>query len=97
MAASNSLPAAGSRWRDIVCTDCGWRLVRVRLLTSDIPESPEVRRAVSRKFSAAHRVHREACAGVVLVTVPVTGLPPSWRPFTTGDLERLSLDLYGGS
>ncbi len=97
MAAANPLPSARSRWRDIVCATCGWRLVRVSLPASDTPESPEVRRAVSRKFSAAHRVHREACAGVVLVTVPVTGLPPSWRLFTTGDLERLSLDLYGGS
>jgi len=97
MAASNSFPSGGSRWRDIVCADCGWRLVRVRLLTSDIPESPEVRSVVSRRFGAVQAMHRQACSGVVLIMVDVTGLPPSWRPFTEGDLERLCLDLYGGS
>jgi len=97
MAAANALPSAGNRWRDIVCADCGWRLVRLRLLTADVPESPEVRSAVSRQFGEAHALHHQACAGVVLITVDVTGLPPFWRPFTTGDLERLSFDLYGRS
>ncbi len=97
MAASHPLPSETWRCHDIVCADCGWRMVRLSVPASDTPESPEVRRALSRQFSMELELHRHACAGVVLIPVPVTGLPPSWRLFTEGDLERLSLDLYGGS
>ncbi len=97
MAASNPLPPEGRHWHDIVCADCGWRMMRLRVSACDMPESPEVRRALGRQFNAALALHRQVCAGVVLIPVPVTGLPPSWRLFTEGDLERLSFDLFGAS
>jgi len=48
-------------------------------------------------FEAAQLDHRRSCQGVVLLAVDVIGEPSTWRPFTGGDLERLSFDLYGAS
>jgi len=63
---------------------------------ADVPESPEARAARSRRFRAAQELHRQRCSGVVIIALDVDGLPP-WRPFTEGDLDRLSLGMHGSS
>ena len=95
MAASMPLPSAGHPWRDVVCPDCGRRLIR--LSAPAIPVSPEVLGRANAVFAAAQLDHGRHCRGVVLVAVDVTGEPSTWRPVTEGDLERLSFHLYGAS
>jgi len=95
MAAASPLPSARCRWRDIVCADCAKRLIR--LPAPHVPVSPEVLSRANAAFESAQLDHGRGCRGVVLVAIDVMGEPSTWRPFTEGDLERLSFDLYGAS
>ena len=89
--------AASDRYRrrDIICPDCGNRLVRLPI--PQLPASPEVVSRANTEFETAQLGHGRHCHGRVLLAVDVTGEPPTWRPFTEGDLQRLSFHLYGAS
>jgi hypothetical protein len=62
-----------------------------------VPVSPEVLARANAAFAAAQLDHGRHCRGRVLLAVDVIGEPSNCRPFTEGDLQRLSFGLHGAS
>ncbi len=67
-------PPPLSRWRVVVCTDCGSQLFWLRFRPE--PVNPEVRRHTAATFEQAQLAHTQDCAGVVFVVIDAAGEPP---------------------